>query len=68
MKSLRSIVYFLKRLIHHNPVLYRPLYFLATFNLDYARQLISRKRYPSRFGGMWTDASPLNIRAQRTLC
>ena len=33
------------------------LFNLATFNLDYCKQRLSRKRYVSAFGGMWTDRS-----------
>lgn len=30
---------------------------LRTLNLDYVGQLLHRGKYPSRFGGMWTDRS-----------
>jgi ectoine hydroxylase-related dioxygenase (phytanoyl-CoA dioxygenase family) len=52
---LRKAVYHLKRALHGNPALYRYAYLLASFNLDYLRQQLSRARYPSSFGGMWTD-------------
>lgn len=52
---LRSAIYRLKRIIHGRPWLYRWLYGVATFNLDYCRQQLQAQHYPSRFGGMWTD-------------
>jgi len=51
----RKIIYFIKRKIHKTPGLYRLAFFWITFNLDFFRQLLIRSRFPSRFGGMWTD-------------
>ena len=44
-----------KRLFDPSPLLYRTAFGLATFNLDYCEQRLHRGRYPSRFGGLWTD-------------
>lgn len=52
---LRTAIYALKRLLHRHTGLYQVLYNLATFNLNYARQRCEASKYPSRFGGMWTD-------------
>ena len=52
---LQNLIYKLKRLIHGSPALYRLVYGTATFNLDYCQQLLDRRHYVSRFGGMWTD-------------
>lgn len=52
----RQLIYWLKSLIHKRPALYGALYNVLTFNPDRARQMLSRRKYPSRFGGMWTDA------------
>ena len=64
-KMLRSLIYRLKRLVHDWPGLYRALYGIATFNLDYARQLLQLSRYPSKFGGMWTDRDDFQAQAAR---
>ncbi len=52
---LQSLVYRVKRAVHHRPTLYRLVYFLSTFNLDYLGCLLRRGDFPSRFGGLWTD-------------
>lgn len=52
---LRDLIYRFKRLVHGSPRLYRALYGIASFNFDYLGQLLQLSRYPSKFGGMWTD-------------
>ena len=49
-KSLTSVVY-------NNPRLHQVLFNALTINLDRLGQQFFRSRYPSRFGGMWTDRS-----------
>lgn len=62
---MKSLIYSLKRLIQSNHFLYRLLFNLATFNVDYCKQLLSTRGYPSRFGGMWTDRSDFAEELQR---
>lgn len=62
---MRRIIYRLKRLVQGNHFLYRVLFNLATFNVDYCKQLLSTKSYPSRFGGMWTDRSDFQENLRR---
>ncbi len=52
---LRKIIYCLKRIFHGNIFLYRVLYTLGTLNFEYLKQKFHRRKYSSRFGGMWTD-------------
>jgi len=57
MQLLRWSVYALKRLLHTTPVLYAPLYSLVTLNWERVRRFAHGTRFPSYFGGMWTDRS-----------
>ena len=52
---LRNLIYFLKRLVHHNTYLYQLMYNMVTLNVDYLQQRLRASRYSSSFGGMWTD-------------
>jgi len=52
---LRSLIYSAKNLLHKNPLVYKAAYNLATCNIDYLRQRLQASKYPSAFGGMWTD-------------
>jgi len=63
---LATIKRLIKPLVFH-PLVYRCLYSLATFNLDYTKQLFHRKMYPSKFGGMWTDRSDFESRLSEKL-
>lgn len=54
---LRTLIYFLKRLVHHNSHLYQLIYNMVTLNVDYLQQRLKASRFPSKFGGMWTDRS-----------
>lgn len=55
MGLLRRSIYAAKRTVQGWPPLYHALYSTLTFNRDRLSQVLSRNRYPSRFGGMWTD-------------
>ena len=59
---LRALIYRLKRLVHGSPRLYRALYGIVSFNFDYFRQCLQHGRYPSKFGGMWTDRDDFAVR------
>jgi phytanoyl-CoA hydroxylase len=52
---LKSLIYYIKRLIHNNYVLYQNFYSLITLNVDSIKHMLSAQHYPSKFGGMWTD-------------
>ena len=41
--------------LYRHPLFYRALFNLATFNVDYFSQRFQASRYPSAFGGLWTD-------------
>ena len=56
-----------KRRFDTNPLLYRTAFGLATFNLDYCKQRLHRARYPSRFGGLWTDRVDYEDQLRRRL-
>jgi len=56
-----------KRLFDSSPLLYRTAFGLATFNLDYCEQRLHRGRYPSRFGGLWTDRVDFEDQLRRRL-
>ena len=61
------IVAAVKRLFDTNPLLYRTAFGLVTFNLDYCKQRLQRRRYPSRFGGLWTDRVDYEDQLRRRL-
>jgi hypothetical protein len=61
MNILRRIIYILKRRVHKNPGLYQFLYFIITFNLDYFKQLLNIRQYPSKFGGQWMNRKDFQI-------
>ena len=52
---LRYLLYKIKSLVQRNTGLYRVIYILITFNFDYFKQSLNAPKYPSKFGGMWTD-------------
>ena len=52
---MRAFIYHIKSLIDGSPRLYALIYSLFTFNFDYFSQWRQKGRFPSRFGGMWTD-------------
>ncbi|WP_317932657.1 phytanoyl-CoA dioxygenase family protein [Halioxenophilus sp. WMMB6] len=52
---LRRIIYKIKRSVQSHSRLYHFIYLLVTFNRDYIAVRLSGVRYPSRFGGLWTD-------------
>jgi hypothetical protein len=60
---LRSLIYSAKHLLHKNPLIYKAAYNLATCNIDYLRQRLQASRYPSSFGGLWTDRDDYQERA-----
>ncbi len=51
----RKLLYQLKALLQKNTALYSAVYRLVTLNADYLRLKLGREKYPSRFGGLWTD-------------
>ena len=55
MGIVQRSIYGVKRFLHRYPSVYQLGYAAATFNVDKFGQFMSRKRYPSQFGGMWTD-------------
>lgn len=52
---LQNFSYWLKRRIHKFPRLYDLVYRLVTLNLDFVLLTLGKARYPSSFGGLWTD-------------
>ena len=60
---LRSLIYSAKHLLHKNPLIYKAAYNLATCNIDYLRQRLQASKYPSSFGGLWTDRDDYQERA-----
>ena len=65
MGFLRNSIYSVKRAVHKNPGLYQLGYSALTFNRDRLSQLLSGGRYPSRFGGMWTDRDDFDAQLAR---
>ena len=65
MGALNEPMSAVKRAVNRSPVLYRCLYSLATLNLDYTKQLLNRSKYPSKYGGMWTDRSDFETLVRR---
>jgi len=59
----RNLIYRLKSKLQRNLTLYDFLFQVGTMNLDYVRSRLTRERFPSRFGGLWTDGD----RFDRTL-
>ena len=64
MSFLSRAVFSAKRAIHSNPQLYKTLYSIATINSDRIASSLLRQRYPSAFGGMWTDLDDYASKAE----
>lgn len=65
MTWLRSLIYFLKRRVQGSPAVYGWVYSVLTFNGDRLRTVLGRGRYPSRFGGLWTDREDFEAQLAR---
>ncbi|MEM8499861.1 MAG: phytanoyl-CoA dioxygenase family protein [Pseudomonadota bacterium] len=52
---MRQLLYTLKHAVQKSPTLYWFLYNLATLNSDRLEQFLNCNKYPSPYGGMWTD-------------
>ena len=63
----RKLIYKIKHAIQNNTGLYRLVYNLVTFNFDYFKQQLQADKYPSKFGGMWTDRSDFDNRLNSKL-
>lgn len=48
--------------LYRHPLFFRALFNLATFNFDYLSQRFQASRYPSAFGGLWTDRDDFHER------